>query len=314
MSSGTPKCIFGPVPSRRLGRSLGIDLVPLKTCTYDCIYCQLGRTTTKRVERREYVATSAIVAELREALDSGVAPDYLTFSGSGEPTLHAGIGEVITAAKRLTTIPVAVLTNGSLLWNRDVRNALAGADLVIPSLDAGDSGLFEYVNRPHPDVTFSAMLGGLAAFREEFAKPIWLEVMLLGGVTSVEEEVRRIARLVKRMAPDRVQLNTVVRPPAEDYALRVPIEVMERLAGLFDPPAEVAADRADAPHPFTHSTCRHAVLALLKRRPCTMQDVAAGLELHVGETVKLLESLMTEGIVIRVFQAGQYFYLPADRD
>ena len=314
MAVGASKCIFGPVPSRRLGRSLGIDLVPLKTCSYDCIYCQLGRTTDKTIQRREYVPTAAVIDELKQTLDSGVTPDYLTFSGSGEPTLHARIGEVIAAAKAITAIPVAVLTNGSLLWNTDVQDALADADLVIPSLDAGDAALFQYVNRPHPGLTFDAMLSGLAAFRQRFRKPIWLEVMLLGGVTSVDDEVARIARHAKMIAPDRVQINTVTRPPTEDFALRVPIEVLEHLAGLFDPPAEVIADRPDQPHSAAHQADRDAVLALLKRRPCTTQDVAAGLELHVGETVKLLDSLITGRSIIRVFQSGQYFYLPADRE
>ncbi|HUW30658.1 MAG TPA: radical SAM protein [Planctomycetota bacterium] len=314
MSGGSLRCIFGPVPSRRLGRSLGVDLVPLKTCTYDCIYCQLGRTTVKTTERREYVPASAVIDELRRVLEAGVQADYLTFSGSGEPTLHAGIGDILAAAKRFSKIPVAVLTNGSLLWNKDVQKALVNADLVIPSLDAGDANLFRYVNRPHPDVTFDIMLGGLASFRQRFCKPIWLEVMLLGGVTSVDEEVRRIARLAKHMAPDRVQFNTVVRPPAEDYALRVPAEVMERLAGLFDPPAEVVAPREPPPSSAFGAADREAVLALLRRRPCTTQDVATGLGLHVGESAKLLESLLAEGAIIRVFQTGQYFHLPADRE
>ena len=307
------ECIFGPVPSRRLGLSLGIDLVPLKTCTYDCIYCQLGRTTAKVIERREYVPSDAVIDELKRTLENGAAPDYLTFSGSGEPTLHSGIGKVIAAAKTLTNIPVAVLTNGSLLSNKDVQHALADADLVIPSLDAGNAGLFKYVNRPHHDLTFDVMLGGLISFRQCFRKPIWLEVMLLGGVTSVDDEVMRIARLARQIAPDRVQLNTVARPPAEDYALRVPTEILERQARLFDPPAQIIADRPDVPHP-AHTIDRDAVLGLIKRRPCTAQDAAAGLGLHLGETIKLLESLVADGTVIRVFQAGQYFHLPADRD
>ena len=314
MTRRSSTCIFGPVPSRRLGRSLGVDLVPLKTCTYDCIYCQLGRTTTKTIERREYVPTCTVIAELRRKLEEDVRADYVTFSGSGEPTLHCAIGEIIAAAKSMTDVPVAVLTNGSLLWDPDVQAALSRADVVVPSLDAGDADLFAYVNRPHHGIAFDRMVEGLVTFRERYRKPVWLEVMLLGGVTSVELEVRRIAKWVQRIAPDRVQLNTATRPPAEDYALPVPKEVLERLAALFDPPAEVVASIEGGPGPFEHAISAEEVIALLARRPCTVQDVACGLDVHHGEVAKLLDAFVSAGKVIRVFQAGQYFFMPADRE
>jgi len=174
--------IFGPVPSRRLGRSLGIDLVPFKTCTYDCIYCQLGRTTNKTMQRKEWVPTNIVINQLKAKLSS--KPDYITLSGSGEPTLFSRLEELIPKIKGITDIPVAMLTNGSLLWLPEVRNALKSADMVVPSLDAGSSQIFQYVNRPHPDITFSKMLQGLVEFRKDYGGQYWLEVFLLAGVTT----------------------------------------------------------------------------------------------------------------------------------
>jgi wyosine [tRNA(Phe)-imidazoG37] synthetase (radical SAM superfamily) len=177
------KYVYGPVPSRRLKRSLGVDLVPFKTCTYDCIYCQLGRTTEKTNLLKEYAPIERILAELKKKLALGPRPDYVTLSGSGEPTLHCRIGELIHQIKRVTPIPLAVLTNGSLLWSRCVQDALMEADLVLPSLDAGDERLFRYVNRPDELIQFETMVQGLREFNARFKKPVWLEVFLLAGVT-----------------------------------------------------------------------------------------------------------------------------------
>ena len=149
-------CVFGPVPSRRLGRSLGVDVVPFKTCTYDCIYCQLGRTTCKTVERKAWVPLEDVLDEVKEKLST--RPDYITLSGSGEPTLFSPLGDLIVGIKSMTGIPVALLTNGSLLWQADVREAIRDVDLLIPSLDAGDEAMFRRVNRPHGGLSFEQML------------------------------------------------------------------------------------------------------------------------------------------------------------
>ena len=243
--SGSPKrYVFGPVPSRRLGRSLGIDLVPFKTCTYDCVYCQLGGTTRQTVQRRAWVAVDVVLEEVREALES--APDWITLAGSGEPTLHTGIGAVIRGIKRLTSVPVAVLTNGSLLWRRDVRDDLREADLVMPSLDAPDAALFALVNRPHRKIGFERMVAGLGQFRREFPGLYWLEVFLLSGVTSGDADVERLAVLADDIGPDLVQLNTVARPPAEQFAHAVSRRELDRLASLFAVPVEIIAETGPA--------------------------------------------------------------------
>ena len=253
--------IFGPVPSRRLGRSLGVDLVPFKTCSYDCIYCQLGRTTNKTTQRKEWVPIDIVIDQLKEKL--GSKPDYITLSGSGEPTLFSQLEDLISRIKNITDIPVAVLTNGSLLWLPEVRNALKFADLVVPSLDAGSKQIFQYVNRPNSDITFSKMLDGLVKFRDEYNGKYWLEVFLLAGVTTPEMEINRLKTCINSIHPDKVQVNTVTRPPAEDFAMRVPEKRLETITKELYNKAEVIADYSNVHKQHDFSVRRKDVLALL---------------------------------------------------
>ena len=302
--------VYGPVPSRRLGRSLGLDLVPFKTCTYDCVYCQLGRTTNKTLERKEYVATEEVLAELKRNLAAGAVPDYISLAGSGEPTLNAGIGDLIGKIQGLTDIPVAVLTNGSLLWMSEVQDALMAADLVLPSLDAGDEHLFRYVNRPHGDISFEQMVDGLAAFTKRFSGEVWLEVLLLAGVTGLPSEVKKIAALAERIGPARVQLNTVSRPPAEEFAWPLSTDQMLALKDIFPREVDIISrsERGGA-RVSAFSEARDAdILALLRRRPCTSEDVASGLGLHVNEALKRLEALVASGKVKTAVTDGRSYY------
>ncbi len=298
-----PRHIFGPVPSRRLGRSLGVDLVPFKTCTYDCIYCQLGRTTNLTVERQEWFGLDTIMEELKGKLAS--RPDYITLSGSGEPTLYSRLGELIERIRSLTDIPVAVLTNGSLLWQLPVREQLREAHLVIPSLDAGDQRLFSSVNRPHNSITFDLMVDGLAAFRDEYHGQYWLEVFILSGHTAAQAEAEKLAACAAVIRPDRVQLNTVTRPPAEDFAAPVDRPRLEEIATLFTPTAEVIADFRGIHGAAEFSATRDTVLDLLRRRPCTLEDIALGLGIHLNEAAKYVEDLLDKRLIERVELKGK---------
>lgn len=298
--------IFGPVPSRRLGRSLGVDLVPPKTCSYDCIYCQLGRTTCRTTERKEYVSLDGVLAELERKLSS--KPDYITLSGSGEPTLFSRTGELIDQIKTMTDVPVAVLTNGSLLWKKEVREQLMKADLVIPSLDAGDEGMFRLINRPCKDVSFSTVLTGLIDFRREFRGAYWLEVFVLFAHTVVKTRLGELIRCVGRIGPDRVQLNTVTRPPAESFAMGVSGERLHELARQFDPPAEVIADFRDIHGLTEFAASREDILGLLRRRPCSIDDMAQGLGIHPNEVVKHIEYLDANGLLELTQVEGRLFY------
>ncbi|MDO9516086.1 MAG: radical SAM protein, partial [Syntrophales bacterium] len=274
------KYTFGPVPSRRLGRSLGVDLVPFKTCTYNCIYCQLGRTTSRTTALREFLPAEDIIGEVAQRLQEIPRPDYITLSGSGEPTLYSRIGDIISGVKKISDIPVAVLTNGSLFWIDEVRDAVQGADLLIPSLDAGDEKIFSYVNRPHPDISFKKMAEGLCKLRECFDGPIWLEVFLVGGVTDIKSEVLKIKKWVNRIAPERVQLNTAVRTPAEGFVDTVSKEKMEEMRSLFGPRCEVIADYSGTHNIDEFYHTQGDVFELLRRRPCSVDDISSGLNLH----------------------------------
>ena len=295
--------IFGPVPSRRLGRSLGVDLVPYKTCTYDCIYCQLGRTTNLTVDRQEWFPLDEIIDELKDKL--ATRPDWITMSGSGEPTLYSRLGELIARIHSITDVPVAVLTNGSLLWHEDVQREIMDANLVIPSLDAGDQSMFTAVNRPHPSISFDFMVDGLATFRDRYRGQYWLEVFILGGHTAVRAETGKITSCVRRrIRPDRIQLNTVTRPPAEDYAAPVDRYLLKELSELFTPRAAVIADFQGVHGAPEFSTTRDTVLDLLRRRPCTLQDIAGGLGIHRNEAVKYVEDLLGKVLIDRVNLKG----------
>ena len=297
------KHVYGPVPSRRLGRSLGVDALTFKSCSFDCVYCQLGRTTNHTAERKEYIPTAEILDEVRRKLENGDRPEYISFAGSGEPTLHSGLGD----------ITVVVFTNGSLLWMPEVRADLAAADVVIPSLDGGDAALLDKVNRPVATLDFNRIVEGLIAFREGFKGQIWLEVMLLGGMSDDDASVDAIARLAERIRPDKVQINSVCRPPAETYALPVPaarlLEIRERFAGVPGTVEIIAEHLDDMAHTaFRTQIKEEDILALIERRPCTAAGAAAGLNIHVTEAIKHLEMLVADGKAVTQPKDGQVFY------
>jgi len=302
------KYVFGPVPSRRLGRSLGIDLVPFKTCTYNCIYCQLGPTTHLTLEPKEMVSFDKVLEEAREKFRSADGIDYITFSGSGEPTLHSRIGELIREFKRLTSIPVAVLTNGSLLWQADVQDDLLDADLVIPSLDAPDKGLFRHVNRPHPDLAFDQVVEGLVRFRDRFRGKIWLEVFLLSGITGIAGEVKKIAELARTVRPDLVQLMTATRPAPMDFVEPVSTEEMQGFARLFEVPVDAVPAVSSIARDVLSKAGREEILRLLERRPCTVEDIALGLGIPPAEAEKYVADLDAHGQIKSKRSNGAIYY------
>jgi wyosine [tRNA(Phe)-imidazoG37] synthetase (radical SAM superfamily) len=290
--------VFGPVPSRRLGRSLGIDLVPLKTCTYNCIYCQLGRTTYQTLKRKPYTAGDLLIRQLQEKLSTlSTPPNFITLSGSGEPTLNSRMGWVIEEVNRLISSPVAVLTNGSLLHLESVRGDLMGADVVIPSLDAVHPSLFRLINRPHHSLHFTQILQGLKEFRKEYPGQIWLEIMLCGGFNDDLKHILRLRAEIKNMGPDRIHLNTVVRPPAEDLACPLSLEQMKKIAELFEGEAEILPAGCPAPAARVYGKIDREVLSLLERRPCSLDDLSRAFGISEAAMGQCLKQLKEKGVV-----------------
>jgi len=302
--------IYGPVPSRRLGFSLGVDLVPYKTCSFDCVYCQLGRTTDKTAERKEWVPTGEVLSQIKEAIASKGRIDYLTFSGSGEPTLHSGIGWLIREVKKVTDIPVAVLTNGSLLFREDLKEDLMAADLLIPSLDAASQETLEKVNRPHPTLEVGKIVRGLVDFSREYRGRIWLEIMLVKGINDTEEEIKKMVKIVGKMRPDKVHLNTVVRPPSEEYAHPLPISDLERIKTFFGKGCEIIAGFKGEREEAYLQDIEGDILQLVHRRPVTLTDISKSLGLHENEVIKYLQVLKDKGIVKVQTYKGLRYYEP----
>ena len=308
--AGKQEYLFGPVPSRRLGLSLGVDIVPFKVCPLDCIYCQLGPTTAKSIKRRDYVPVDAVLAELKRKLSQGVKADFITISGSGEPTLNSNLGQIIEGIKKLTNIPVAVLTNGVLFTDQSVRSDCARADVVLPSLDAGDEDTFQRINRPCKEIcSINRLIDGLSKFRDEFSGQIWLEVFLIEGVNTGSEQLSEIKAAIERIRPDKIQLNTAVRPTTLNGVKRLEPERLKAIAGeFFDDMVEIVADFSRQCHGGEIEKRAEDVLSILKRRPCTMNDICSGLGIHRNEVLKYISHFKEQGTVESTRKDGKVFY------
>lgn len=311
----TPKeCanLYGPVPSRRLGFSLGIDIIPFKTCSLDCVYCQLGHVPEISTARKAYISASEILPQIEKTIDSGVRIDYLTFSGSGEPTLNSEIAKLIRNIKAITDIPVAVLTNGTLLQRPEVRKALMAADLVIPSLDAVTQDVFDRINRPHPSLRVEDIIAGIKKFRREFKGLMWIEVLLVKGFNNTVEHLNKLKTVLDDIQPDKIQLNTVVRPPAEALARPLSKAEMEQVKAFLGDRCEIIADFKRKKDDLTMKSSEDSILAMLKRRPMTTADLAASLSLHRDIVIKQLQILVERGEIRPVQHKGHVHYEPAE--
>ena len=291
-----------------MGLSLGVDLIPAKTCPFDCIYCEVGPTTVKTRTRREYIAAAAILQELEEYFSgSGPEPDHVTLAGSGEPTLNRGLGRIIERLKEMTPVPVAVLTNGALLNDPEVRRELILADVILPSLDAVSPELFQTINRPAAGLTAAEMISGLQALRAEYAGQIWLEVLLLRRLNDTPEELAKLKETLELIRPDKVHLNTAVRPVVKDYALPLATEELTEIARFLGDRAEVIADFGNHQHPKFELNDGD-FLATLARRPQTPEDLAEVLGLPMTVVEQRLDQLVRQGRLIGSRHQGKIFY------
>ena len=305
-----PRYVYGPVPSRRLGLSLGIDIIPRKTCTLDCVYCQCGRTTGKTLERRSFYPVEDILAQAREAV-KGRKVEFLTFSGEGEPTLNKDIGRLIRRLKAEFTIPVAVITNSTLMTDAAVRHDLYAADLVMPSLDAADQRTFCRVDRCHRNLAVAAIIRALILFRRYYHGQMWLEIMLVKDINDLPEHLMKLRRAVADINPDRVQLNTVVRPPAEPWAKPMSHDDLVQIQMLFGP----GADIVDLPVGTRQRRFRgdpdEAIVTLVGGRPVTRDDITRSLGIQRRQLNQAIQRLLRRHRIKRTEFWGKVFYEPA---
>ncbi len=312
------KHIFGPVPSRRLGISLGIDVVPKKVCTLNCVYCEVGATDNLTVERREYVPYDEIVAELDEYFNSGNSdPDTFTFSGSGEPTLNSRIGEIILYVKqRRPDVPVAVLTNGTLLSDPGVREELLPADIIIPSLDAGREKSFRRINCPHPFLEIEGYIQGLVDLRNEYKGRIYLEVFVLPGFNMADEDLDALRSAIVGIRPDKIQINTLDRPGVISGLRAATAQELQDVRTALNLPAVeiIAAAQVRKNYSAYRTDISEAILETICRRPCTLEDLTTILDLHTNEVNKYLDVLESEHVIETVRQnRGSFYQIRAQR-
>jgi wyosine [tRNA(Phe)-imidazoG37] synthetase (radical SAM superfamily) len=289
------KHLFGPVPSRRLGLSLGVDLVPPKVCTLNCIYCEVGKTSDLTLERDEYVDYNEIIKELQDYLQDNPGLDYITFSGAGEPTLNSRIADIIKFIKRnYPQYKLALITNGTLFYDEQVRKDVLNVDLMLPSLDSAIDRTFKLINRPNQKLNIDKVLNGLIKLREEFEKEIWLEVFIVPSYNDTEEEIKALKKAIGEINPDRVQLNTMDRPGTEDWVEQEDLEKLNYIKEyLSEFNAEIIAKFSSGVKSKQESKdIQERIISILERRPCTQKDLSEMLNIEKDEIDKNLKSLL----------------------
>jgi len=306
------KYVFGPVPSRRLGYSLGVDIIPGKYCCFDCIYCQIGKTTNHQIERKSFFDPYMIINEVIEKVNKSDHIDYITFSGSGEPTLNSDIGLMIDEVKRTVPIPVSVITSGALLFQEDVRKDLLSADIILPSLDAVSEDIFRYINRPHLMVEIQSVISGLKLLRKDFRGRIWLEIMLVKDINDDEEELGKIREVADSIHADKIQLNTVTRPPGEDIPGMLTKDELEKACSFLGNTCEIISTFEGIPVQHEEKEWTKNVLDILKRRSLSLDDIVkvTGVSFYKAKNrLKLMEN--EERIKSYHFHDTIYYILPA---
>lgn len=308
-----PKHVFGPVPSRRLGLSLGIDLLPPKTCSFDCLYCQVGRTTLKLSEPQPLVPVADVLTEAGAILEA-TPTDVITLAGSGEPTLHSGIGEVIAGLRRLSSKPIVLLTNGSLLWREEVVQRVLGADVIMPTLCSVYPDTFARIHRPHPDITLEKVIRGIRALRSVYAGRLALEIVLLAGINDSPREIEALKREIEALSPDGVYLNTVARPPSDPEAKALAREKLEAIRAFLGEKAEMITAKPLAAGSGKDASAAEALIEMVKRRPLRVMDVCSSLGLAREAAEALIRGLQVKGRIRPQEQSGEVYYASTEDD
>jgi len=285
------KHLFGPVPSRRLGMSLGIDLIPKKVCSLNCVYCEVGKTTKLTVDRMEYVKYDQVIAELMQFMSNNLKIDYITFSGSGEPTLNSRIGDVLNFIKNnYPAVKTAILSNGTLFSDKKLRTDVLQANVILPSLDAASQSVFEKIDRPDSTLKIETYIQGLIDLRKEYKGKIWLEIFLLKDYNDSKEELDLLKKAILKINPDSVQLNTLDRPGTVADIVPLSKKVLQEIIVYWNlQNVEIIASALERTSIDSYSgDIETAIMETIARRPCTLEDLHRFLGIHVNEINKYL--------------------------
>jgi wyosine [tRNA(Phe)-imidazoG37] synthetase (radical SAM superfamily) len=307
------KYTFGPVPSRRLGLSLGVDVIPNKLCSLDCVYCEVGVTDKRGLARKEYLPANEILAEVKEVIAEYPSLDHITISGSGEPTLNSKIGDIIRGIKHMTSVPVAVLTNGTLLDNPEVRRDLLEADIVSPSLDAVSPDVFKNVDRPNPKLRIDTIIDGIKAFRQEYKGRMWIEILFVKGMNDHDEEVFKMKQVLDEIQPEKIHLNTVIRPPAYAVAQPVGEDRLKEIQKILGERSEIVGIFKETHTMREHCVDGQAILALLKRRAMTADQMTVSLAMEKDEIMTSLDEMLQTKLIKSYAFNGEEYYQALER-
>ena len=303
------KYVFGPVPSRRLGLSLGIDLVPFKTCTFNCLYCECGPTTNLTLLRKEYVPTEEVIKELKQVLSTSPDLDWVTFSGSGEPLLNSQISKILKIIKKYSNKPCCLLTNGSLFYLKKVRKEVKDFDLIIPSLDASDEETFIKINRPHEKLKFEEIIGGLIELRREFKGEIWLEIMLIRDLNDSSSHAQKFKKIISKINPDKIQINLPVRAPAERW-VKPPLKknISQFLKNLGLEKVELIFQKRVPFQLGIKKYTENKILNLLNRRPLTFKELEILFDIDSKKLKRILQFLLEKKLISKFKYNKKIFY------
>ncbi|MDD3519878.1 MAG: radical SAM protein [Actinomycetota bacterium] len=295
---------YGPVFSRRFGYSLGIDLTPYKICSFDCIYCQLGKTSTKTTDVKRYVDIDFenFKSELKRIIDGTSRIDYITFAGSGEPTLSSDLNDLIRITKQLTSIPVIVLTNGSGFSSDSIIDAVSISDAVKISIDASDEAAFKKINKPHRSITFASFVEGIKKFFSKYEGKILIEIMLLKGLNDSDESFENFKTLFDEIPffydkVKKIHLNNPFRLPESYGLLKSSDKQTEKFMSLLPGKTEIikiSKGHGNAIKHIHEEDLLAKILDIINRRPSSAKDISQSLNININESIKMLTYLINE--------------------
>lgn len=306
------KYLFGPVPSRRLGVSLGVDLVESKTCNFNCVYCECGEAKPLESTRKEYVNIDQVVLELKDYLTQGKKLDYITFSGSGEPTLNSGIGRLVEEIKSITDTKICLITNSSTFTDPSIYSELKNIDVIMPSLDAVFEESFLKIDRPHAGIKLDKIIEGLVEFRKNYRGFIWLEIFMLEGINDTEKELKEFVEVIKKIGADKVQLNTLDRPAPVAWVEAMPMERLEEIKEYFEgngiETEVIKKYKSKKEYKNYSANYEKLILNMLEKRPCTLDDLEEITEISTEELGKYIDILLKEKIIDATIEKRGIFY------